>query len=138
MDWSPSSAPTTQTAGRVARMLTQAAEASPLHRVVIRRALIASVSAWRTQGPAPRCAFLTLLDELCAADRTGMPGDGARAELTELTAGRSKSASLARSLLARPVAAEDWSSEAAALALSGRIERTDRWVCQADTAPTET
>lgn len=128
------------TAGPAARMLTQAAKASPLHRVVVRRALLASVSAWRTQRPAPRWAFLTLLDELCAADRTGVPGDGARAELTELTARRSKAASLARSLLARPVTAGDWSAEAAALALAGRIERPERWSAHADraTPPTDT
>ncbi len=125
-------------AGRVARMLVQAARASPLHRVVVRRALIASVSAWRTQQSAPRCAFLTLLDELCAADRTGVPGGGRRAELSELTAGKSKSASLARGLLARPVAAEEWSPEASALTLSGRIERAERWCAQAATVtPTE-
>ena len=57
--------------------------------------------------------------------------------ITELTAGRSKSASPARSLLARPVTAEDWSAPGSRPG-PVRTDRTGRTVVRPGSAVTPT
>jgi hypothetical protein len=95
---------------------------------VVRRVLVASLPDWRDQPGRALCELLGLLDELCAADRVGVSASDDRAELEELARGRSRSAGLARAVLTRPSAGDEWPAEAAALALVARIERAQRWV----------
>ncbi|NMO51697.1 hypothetical protein HH310_10900 [Actinoplanes sp. TBRC 11911] len=107
---------------RFVEPLTLVAGSSPLHRAVVRRALVASAGSWLTLPSRPLCTLLDLLDQLCAADRTGIAGGRARALLAGRQAGRTKTATLIRRLLAHPPG-EDWPAAAAAQALRARIAR---------------
>jgi hypothetical protein len=113
----------TGTAGRLAEALTRAAAESPLHRAVIRRSLTASATVWSTLPARPLCLLLALFDELGTADGHGLDDDEGRAAVTKHATGRSKSAGLARRVLALPTDGSGWPPAAAALALTARIGR---------------
>jgi hypothetical protein len=112
-------------AGRAAAVLRSGAGRSALHRAVVRRALVRSLPSWIGQPARALCELLGLLDELCAADRAGVPPEAVGA-LERLASGRSKSSALARALSARPADGDGWPAEAAALALAARVERARR------------
>jgi hypothetical protein len=121
-------------AGRAVAALRSGAARSALHRAVVRRALVRSLPSWIGQPARALCELLELLDELCAADRAGVPGSEARGALERRTRGRSRSATLARAVLARPADGDDWPAEAAALALAARVERARRLAGPAELA----
>ena len=114
---------TARTAGRVVDAFDRTAATSALHRAVVRRAVAASVSAWHALPAKPLCALLFLLDEWCTADGCGLGSADARRVLAILSEGRSKTAGLARRVLAHPSVGTDWPPDAAAAALEARVAR---------------
>jgi hypothetical protein len=107
--------------------LRAAAARSPAHQAVVRRALNASLPAWRSCSRQVLCDLLEVLEEVCAAGGVGVGDPRAREELTALATGRSKSATLARTVLARAMGGDEWPAEAMAGAVAARVERARRW-----------
>jgi Family of unknown function (DUF6493) len=110
---------------RLATELVTVAGTSALHRAVVARAIAATMPAWTEKAARPLCTVLALLDDAFTGDRTGLAEPEARAALTALSQGRSKSATLARRVLAHEPA-DRWTPAAAAAALRTRMDRAKR------------
>lgn len=116
---------------RWARTLGVAARISALHREVVREALTTLVASRAEMRPADLGAILTLLHELCVESGAAISGAEARAALAETRSG--KSGAIAKALLA--LTEKDRSAHvrsAAVAALTGRIERAERWAAGAE------
>lgn len=108
-------------ANRVAARLASAGEVSDLHFAVLRDALELGIAL--PSKPTNLAALLELLDQWCARQGTAVREPATRAFLAALS-GSSKSARLARTLLARdapPPAGER------RLRLEARVRRGERW-----------
>jgi len=111
--------------GRLATALVAVAAASPLHRAVVARGLIATAPAWSGMQARPLCTILELLDEIFTADRVGTASIVAREAIGPLAKGRSKTATLATRVLAHEPT-ERWPADASAVALTARVIRAKR------------
>jgi Family of unknown function (DUF6493) len=113
---------------RLVGLLQETASASALHRAVVRAGIIAALPEWLGDQPVGQHTYrpLALLDELCATDGTPVTGPAARAVLTRLATGGSKTAAVARRLRDRDPAGDTWPAEALAGALAARIDRAER------------
>lgn len=116
---------------RLAKALAETARQSALHAETVRTALEHALAGAPEQRPADLLALLELLRELCVQAGAAIIDPGARQFIQSLSGG--KSAALGKALLAlvESGAAAACRQQAAALVLTGRVERLERWALRA-------